>query len=35
MVEDNKDINDNETDNVGLDCEILNTNLGEKYVEMK
>ena len=33
MVEDNKDINDDETDNVGLDCEILNTNLGEKHID--
>ena len=32
MDEDNKDINDNETDNVGLDCEILNTNLDEKHI---
>ena len=32
MDEDNTDINDNATDTVGLDCEILNTNLGEKHI---
>ena len=33
MDEDNKNINDNETDSVGLDCEILNRNLGEKHID--